>query len=55
MPLYDSKRYAVRKFPDGWWSLCKFTIGAVGWRKWRGPFNCKADAEMDCANVSERF
>ncbi len=46
--------YRVRKFADGWWSICRYAHDGQ-WGQFRGPFSTEAAAEMDCANVVGRF
>lgn len=43
--------YKFRKFTDGWWSVIYY-VSLGNWGKWRGPFDTKADAEIDCAQAS---
>lgn len=46
-----SEEYKFRQFSDGWWSVIYY-ISLGSWGKWRGPFDTKSDAEIDCANAS---
>jgi len=46
-----NSKYKFRKFSDGWWSLIYYA-SLENWGKWRGPFDTKADAEIDCAKAS---
>ena len=43
--------YKFRKFEDGWWSIIYY-FSLENWGKWRGPFNTKADAELDACSAS---
>lgn len=49
--MFEMGEYKFRKFKDGWWSLI-FYYGHDNWGKWRGPFETKADAEIDCCAAS---
>jgi len=46
-----NSNYKFRKFTDGWWSIIYY-VSLESWGKWRGPFECKADAEIDCVGAS---
>lgn len=46
-----NKKYKFLNFPDGWWSVIFYTT-TQSWGKWRGPFDYKSDAQLDCANAS---
>ena len=50
--IYDKRRYAIRKFEDGWWSLLRGSYGP-GWGKWRGPFSVRALCEIDLVNTAD--
>ena len=55
LPKYQTtmkSEYKFRKFTDGWWSIIYY-LSLENWGKWRGPFDTKADAEIDCAQASQ--
>ena len=57
----SKSKYRIKKFTDGWWSVIDWNDGlsplqegsGPRWGKWRGPFDTKADAEIDCANTTK--
>jgi len=51
MSQMKKSKYKFRKFTDGWWSVIYY-VSLDNWGKWRGPFESKADAEIDCAKAS---
>ena len=46
-----NSNYQFLKFKDGWWSVI-FYVSLDSWGKWRGPFDTKAEAKIDCVNAS---
>lgn len=53
-PTKSKTPYTIRKFKDGWWSVIKFDV-TNQWDQWRGPFETKAEAEIDCVNMLDRM
>lgn len=47
--------YKFGKFKDGWWSVINWNhdLKTVRWGKWRGPFDTKIEAQIDCANHTQ--